>query len=301
MTAMDDPAPNPAQPEWQMLMAAAARCYEARDYSKATAHYKAAVKLLESLDPRDVDLGRALFQLGLAPRSIRGSSESDESLFKRALAILDESLPPDHPDVIACLRALIDSYFNRWDQKEPLLWRLCAVFERTRGLLDELTSYAVEQLGYALKTLRKYAEAERLYTRWLQAAESSWGAGDRRVIQMVERMAENFASGEDFAKAESLYRRALAARERCYDRRNWRDEDESIVRLLLGLGRICARQGRYEEAEKLLRRCMEKADEKDMGVADALAEVLRKMGREREAFEVSNGASLAFYRSYRGD
>jgi len=282
-------------------MAAGAQSEKAYNYPRAIERYGAAVKLAESFGPRDVDLGRALLQLGLVPGGLRACSESGESLFKRVLAILEESLPPDHPDVIACLGGLIASYFTRWDPQEPLLRRLLAALEQTRGLLDEQTSKAVRDLGYVLKCVHKHAEADQLYTRWLQAAEAAWGPDDRRMIQVIEDMARNFSSEGNFPKAESLHRRALAARERCYDRRNGKIEDEGIAQLLFALGTICTKQGRYEEAERFLRRCMEMSDEKDMAVADALAEVLRKTGREREAFEISNGASLAFYRAHRGD
>jgi hypothetical protein len=67
---------------------------------KAIEHFEAAVKLAETFDPRGLDLGRTLFQLASAHLLDWSAAESP---LTRALAILEENLPADHPEVIAAL------------------------------------------------------------------------------------------------------------------------------------------------------------------------------------------------------
>jgi tetratricopeptide (TPR) repeat protein len=58
-----------------------------------------------------------------------------EPLFRRALAILEESLGPDHPDVALVLNnlALLLQATNRLGEAEPLYRRALAILERAFG------------------------------------------------------------------------------------------------------------------------------------------------------------------------
>jgi tetratricopeptide (TPR) repeat protein len=300
---------DPARVEWERLMAAGAQCLKVRERAKAIEHYEAAVKLAETFDPRGLDLGRTLFQLASVHLSAWTWSAAEYPL-TRALAILEENLPADHPEVIAACRGLIRVHLEKkeGDRAERLIRRFLPIVEQTRELLHEETSGLLFSLGRALRLQRKHAEADEVYTRYLKAAETAWGPHDLRVTDVVEAMGGNFLEQGNASKAESLYRRALTVREDCSWERYWKGRywegrippNGQLETVLSALADLLTKQGRYEEAEKHLRRLLDLAVDK-AGAAGKLAAVLRKMGRAEEADEIESDALTDFYRWYRGD
>ena len=277
---------------------------------KAIEHLEAAVKLAETFDPRGLDLGRTLMRLASAHLSDWSAAESP---LTRALAILEENLPADHPEVIAACRGLIRIHLEKkeGDRGERLIRRFLPIVEQTRGLLHEETFGLLLSLGRTLRLQRKHAEADEVYTRYLKAAEAAWGPDDLRVIDVVEAMAGNFLEQGNAAMAESLYRRALTVRESCYGRywegRYWEGRippARQLDALLSALADMLTAQARYEEAEKLLRRLLDLASDNanvKVQAAGSLATVLRRMGRADEANEIESNALTELYRELRGD
>jgi tetratricopeptide (TPR) repeat protein len=279
--------------------------------AKAVEQYEAAVKLAETFDPRGLDLGRTLFRLASA--HLMDWSAADAPL-TRALAILEENLPADHPEVIAACRGLIRIHLEKkeGDRGERLIRRFLPIVEQTHGLLHEETSGLLFSLGRALRLQRKHAEAEEVYTRYLKAAEAAWGPNDLRVIEVVEAMAGNFVEQGNSAMAESLYRRALTVRESCCGRHYWEGRywegrippARQLDAVLSALADMLTKQARYDEAEKLLRRLLDLASDNanvKVQAAGNLATVLRKMGRANEADEIESDALTDLYRELRGD
>lgn len=170
-------------------------------------------------------------------------------------------------------------------EAERLGKRFLPVAERTHGLHHEDTSKLVLKLGHALGLQHKHVEADQLYERWLQAAEAAGGDDLRaiHVIRVITDMARDLRSAGRTSKAQSMYSRALTLSESL--------PGDAPQEVLLELGTLYGEQGRYEEAEKLLRRCWSKAYPSDTAVAEALAEVLRKTGREQEAEEIERHAA----------
>lgn len=168
---------------------------------KAIEHFEAAVKLAETFDARGLDLGRTLFQLSSAHLLDWSAAELP---LTRALEILEEKLPADHPEVIEACRGLIRIHLEKKEGDRGEMRRFLPIVEQTRGLLQEETSELLLSLGRALRLQRKHAEADEVYTRYLKAAEAAWGPDDLRVIEVVEAMAGNFVEQGNAAKGESL-------------------------------------------------------------------------------------------------
>jgi tetratricopeptide (TPR) repeat protein len=267
--------------DWERLIAAGSACERAKEYGKAAEHYGAAAKLAERSGPSDnVYLGRALFRLAWVRNRDAGGT-ADTSLYTRALAILEENL--EYPGVVSGLAGEMTVWCSQKDyaEAERLGKRFLPAVERTHGLLHEDTTKLVLKLGHALGLQHKHAEADQLYERWLQAAEAA-GGDDLRVIRVITDMARNFRSAGSTSRAQSMYSRALILSESL--------PGDAPQEVLLELGTLYGAQGRYEEAEKLLRRCWSKAYPSDTEVAEALADVLRRTGREKEAGEIEEHA-----------
>jgi tetratricopeptide (TPR) repeat protein len=298
---------DPVRAEWAGRMIAGAQHQKRSEKRKAIEDFEAAVKLAETLDPHGLDLGRTLFQLASA--HVLDWSAAELPLM-RALAILEENLPADHPEVIAACRGLIRIHLahKEGDRGERVIRRFLPIVEQTRGLLHEETSGLLLSLGHALQLQRKHAEADEVYTRYLMTAEAAWGPRDLRVTDVVEAMAGNLLEQGNAVKAESLYRRALTVRESCsgssyWEGRYWEGRIPppwQLNTVLSALADVLTKQARYEEAEKLLRRLLDLALDKT-GAAHHLAVVLRKMGRADEANEIESDALTDLYRTLRGD
>ena len=208
---------------------------------------------------------------------------------RAALAILEKNI--DHPGVVHSLISSMRAWRSHKDhaEAERLGKRVLPVFERTLGILHDDTRAVVVELGHALEHQHKRAEADQLYDRWLQAAEAAWGPAHSRVnllvghiIYEINVLARSLLWAGNTPEAESMFCRALTLAERLPD-----GYDRTV---LLELGNLYGKQGRYEEAEKLLRRCRSKAAHDDTQVAEALGDILRKTGREKEAEQIEEPA-----------
>ena len=127
---------------------------------------------------------------------------------------------------------------------------------------------------------------------------------------IVEAMAANFLEQGNASMAEALYRRALTVREdwelvwegHYREGRYWEGR-KLINSALSALADLLTAQARYEEAEKLLRRLLGRAENKSIAAGN-LGAVLRKMGRANEADEIERDVDeelTAFYKTWRGD
>ncbi len=66
---------------------------------------------------------------------LRGRHTEAESLFRRALAILEKSVGPDHPAIAETLNHLATLFVKtgRWEEAAGLAARARAIRERLRG------------------------------------------------------------------------------------------------------------------------------------------------------------------------
>lgn len=266
--------------QWEKLMAAGAKSFEAKDYAGALKQYEAAVKLAENFGPADVRLGRSLVHLG---RLTWGNDPAQESLLARALAILEKGPAPEGPDVDSCLDELRSNYWRQGKpaEEERVAKRLLEIRERALGLPHDKVAASVLYLGSALTKQRKYPEAERLYVRWLEDAEKALGPDHVRVVQVVYTLAKLHEDQERYERAEPLRKRLLATEERLYG-----PKSSGVPPKLNQLASLYEKQRRYKEAEELLRRSIEVGEKEGAIEAAALkdlAQVLRKTGRTEEA------------------
>ena len=83
---------------WETYMAAATKAYQQGNYPEAEKQLEAAVKEAEGFGPQDPRLATSLNNLAEAYR-LEGRYGKAEPLHRRALAIREVALGPEHPDV----------------------------------------------------------------------------------------------------------------------------------------------------------------------------------------------------------
>jgi tetratricopeptide (TPR) repeat protein len=137
-----------------------------------------------------------------------------EPLYRRALAIRENAVGPEHPDVLQSLNNLAELYRaqGKYSEAEPLHERALAIRERAQGpdrpdVLQSLNNQAVLYQGQG-----RYAEAEPLYQRALAIVENYRDASTPTVATILENYAALLRETEREDKAEELEARAKAIR-----------------------------------------------------------------------------------------
>src|SRR5436190_815497 len=92
----------------------------------------------------------------------QGRYPEAEPLYKRALAIREKTLGPDHHDVSIALHKLADLYYQegRYTEAEPLYKRAIVISEKALGPDDPGVGTSLISLADLYETQARYNEAE---------------------------------------------------------------------------------------------------------------------------------------------
>ena len=97
----------------------------------------------------------------------RENTAEAEPLYRRSLAIREEALGPEHPDVAMSLNNLAVLYREQgqYPQAEPLFQRTLEVLEKSLGPEHPNVAATLENYAELLRKTNREAEAERLEAR----------------------------------------------------------------------------------------------------------------------------------------
>ena len=146
-------------------------------------HALAARGWIESEDLRVPEAARLLNQAGYY-LYLRARYAEAEPLFRRALAIREAALGPDHPDTATSLNnlAVLLRAQGRYAEAEPLLRRALAIREAALGPDHPDTAISLNNLAVLLQAQGRYAEAEPLSAgRWRSTTPSGEPPRRRRA------------------------------------------------------------------------------------------------------------------------
>ncbi len=135
-----------------------------------------------------------------------------EPLYRRALAIDEQSLGGQHPNVARDfnnLAALLQAT-NRRAEAEPLMRRVESIFEKSLGENHPNVATCLNNLAALLQDTNRLAEAEPLLRRALAILGESLGAEHPLVATTLNNLASLLQDTDRLAEAEPLMRRALA-------------------------------------------------------------------------------------------
>lgn len=263
------------------------------------------VAKLERLGPDHERLVRPLRELACYFAE-RERYDEAEPLFRRALAIVEESKGSDHPDVAT---ALIDLAVCRMvavgkkdDQGGPILARAIAILEKTNRDDPEIARALKTMAGLSMNR-HQFDQAEPMLKRALAIQEKTSGAdspeaasllrelGFLHCFQIAPGVQEIEASFQRPPKGESAwdrhgrlaadyYKRSLAIYERSLEPSHRR-----IADIVFDLGQLAIVQERWTDAEPYMRRWLKLQEAAkappSRKQADALA-VLAEAARERK-------------------
>ena len=149
--------------------------------------------------------------------SAQGRYAEAEPLYKRALAIREKALGPDHPDVGTSLNNLAVLYRaqGRYAEAEPLYKRALAIREKALGPDHPDVGTVAQQPGRAVPSpgpLRRGRAA--LQARARHPREGAGARPPRRRHRRSTTWPSCIDDQGRYAEAEPLYKRALAIREK---------------------------------------------------------------------------------------
>ena len=248
-------------------------------YRAASASYR------EALELRNDD-GASLSNLAVSLGSA-GDYEQAEPLLKRALAIQEKALGPEHPSTALGLNNLAGLYHKqgRYEQAEPLYQRALAIRKKTLGPEHPTTATSLNNLAGIYRSQGRYEEAEPLYDRALAIQEKALGPEHPTTALGLNNLAGLYHKQGRYEEAEPLYDRALAIQEKALG-----PEHPTTALGLNNLAGIYRAQGRYQEVEPLYQRALT-ITEKALGpehpttatVFRNYVGLLRELGRDEEA------------------
>jgi tetratricopeptide (TPR) repeat protein len=195
---------------------------------------------------------RLMNQLGVLFQTQARYTEA-EPLCRRALAILEKSFGPDHPNVATCLNNLAEllTATNRHGEAEPLCRRALAIDEKSFGPDHPNVARGLNNLAELLRVTNRHAEAEQLSRRALAIAEKSFGLDHPNVATCLNNLAGLLTATNRHGEAEPLCRRALAI-----DEKSFGPDHPNVAIRLSNLAVLLEATNRYAEAEPLCRRAL---------------------------------------------
>ena len=224
----------------------------------------------------------------------QGRYAEAEPLYKRALAIEEKALGPEHPDIATSLNnlALLYQVQGRYAEAEPLYKRALAIGEKALGPEHPDVATSLNNLAELYQAQGRYAEAEPLYKRALAIGEKALGPEHPDVAISLNNLA-GLTRRKAAMPRPSLFTNAPSpsregARPGAPGCRHQSEQSRGLYQA----------QGRYAEAEPLYKRALA-IEEKALGpehpdVATSLnnlAVLYQAQGRYAEAEPLSNAPS----------
>jgi tetratricopeptide (TPR) repeat protein len=195
---------------------------------------------------------RLMNQLGLL---LNGKAAYGEAvpLLRRALAIVEAALGPDHPAVAKLLNNLASllQATNRLTEAEPLLRRALAIDEAAYGPDHPTVATRLNNLVQLLQATNCLSEAEPLMRRVVVIFEAAYGPEHPNLATSLNNLAQLLQATNRPAEAEPLLRRAPAIDEAAYG-----PDHPTVATVLNNLAALLQATNRQAEAEPLMRRAL---------------------------------------------
>jgi tetratricopeptide (TPR) repeat protein/tRNA A-37 threonylcarbamoyl transferase component Bud32 len=196
------------------------------------------------------EVATKLVNLGLVLNDQRKFQEA-EPFAREAVAIRRKVLGADHPSLANALDLLATSVGGQGRSAEAVAAKREAlgIAVRLRGETHQETARLQNNLAWTLLEADAPAEAESLFRKAIPILKGAPGAGSL-PLNSATGLAFSLYGLRDYRAAETAGREALAL---------WRQRpnDRSVVSALLVLGATLVAQGRFKEAEPLLREAHE--------------------------------------------
>jgi eukaryotic-like serine/threonine-protein kinase len=200
----------------------------------------------------DLAVAELLNNLGLVHLAT-GAYEDAKAVHERALAIREQALGPEHPDVARSLNniANVHQTMGAYDDAKALYERALAIREKALGPEHPDVAGNLSNIASVHQTTGAYDDAKALFERALIVLETALGPEHPHVAMCLNNVAVvHFETGA-YENAKALYERALAIRETSLG-----PEHPNVSTSLNNLGLLHQATGAYEDAKAVHERAL---------------------------------------------
>jgi CHAT domain-containing protein/Tfp pilus assembly protein PilF len=183
----------------------------------------------------------------------KGPYRDGIDIAKRAVALREQALGPEHPKVAESLTALggLHTRAGNPSLAESVYQQALAIREKVLGPEHPDVAKSLANLGVVYLNTGAYKQAERLYQRALAINEKILGMEDSETSVAMTGLANVYSQTAEYERAEPLYQRALAINERLADAK-----PGVLARLLNRFGALYYYMGAYARAKPLYQRAL---------------------------------------------
>ncbi|WP_437758330.1 tetratricopeptide repeat protein [Sorangium sp. So ce1389] len=183
----------------------------------------------------------------------QGRFDAAIPLAERALALLEEALGTEHPNLANWLNILATLHEEKSDyaRAEPLAERALAILEKSLGTEHPAVAIPLNTLADLYNAKGDHARAEPLAKRALAIIEKTLGTEHPDAATPLNTLALAYCAKGDHAKAEPLAERALAIIENTFGA-----EHPDMATPLNTLVLVHYTKGDYAKAEPLAKRAL---------------------------------------------
>ena len=176
----------------------------------------------------------------------RGFYPQSQALHQQALAIREETLGPDDPDVAESLNKLgmLSRIQNDFEQAERFHKQALAIRQKRFGMEHSSTVESLNNLGVLYRTQGKYEQAEPYLKQAVDIYKRLQGPEDPGTLMALLNLGKLYTEQRDYKQAEMLLQQALTTCEQALQPGN-----PIIAHNLNLLAKLYFEQGIYEQAE----------------------------------------------------
>ena len=221
------------------------------DLNRARRTAARAISIAESQGVVETADGAAGFRALGAVLEAQGRIAEAKVALRRAMAIDERVLGPDHPSTADTINELALAYRHegQWNEAARLYRRALAIYQAAPN--SSQVPVALNNLAQTLAAQRQRNEAERLFRQALAESEKRYGPDHPDVAAELAGLADLLGSRHKYAEAERLLSRAQKI-----DRRRFPPDHPQIAYDLIHAADLAFERKQYGQSEDLLHQAL---------------------------------------------
>ena len=202
-------------PGWEQAIAAGERALAERDFERAEARFRSALKQAEALGSDNFQTAETLMRLCRLYRA-QGDYAKPESLYKESLSVARRALGPEHPDYAGYLNEVGRYYHARrkYDRAEEYYKKAFAIRVKEFGREHPVVAESISNMAVLYENLGLLPKANVYHEHALAIREKVLGADHVDTITTLEHSARVLQKLQRSREAQVMEVRARAVREK---------------------------------------------------------------------------------------
>ncbi len=251
------------------------------DYGNAAAqqhyipHAQECAALIKEFHLYSPEAAGLLYQVGNILYD-HGFYSQSHTFHQQALAIREEIIGSDHPDVADSINALaiLSRTLNDFEKAETLYKQALTIYEKIFGSYHFTTAKSLNNLSVLYRMQGRFEQAEPLLQQALSIYNQVLGSEHRNTLLTCLNLAKIYLEQQKYKQSKELLQQVLTTSERVLE-----PNDTLIAYNLNLLARLLSEQGNHEQAEKLWRQSITNLEKTYGQGHPAIAESLNELAK----------------------